>query len=211
MVRIHGAVAQHVTVKYLDKETNKALAEPTDVTGLKGKQIELEAKKVLGYTPEKVSDKYTFTGKEGQEYTFYYTADKQTVTVKYLERGTDKELKAPATEEGVTDKTITIVAPAIPGYAPEQPSLTYKFTAEKNQEVVLYYNATEQQVTVQHLVEARTKNWFSQRSKAAILARKSTLLWRFQATRRSKEPRRIRSTGMKSNPIPCIIQPISKR
>ncbi|GIO32661.1 MULTISPECIES: MucBP domain-containing protein [Paenibacillus] len=147
------AVAQHVTVKYLDKETNKALAEPTDVTGLKGKQIELEAKKVLGYTPEKASDKYTFTGKEGQEYTFYYTADKQTVTVKYLERGTDKELKAPATEEGATDKTITIVAPAIPGYAPEQPSRTYKFTAEKNQEVVLHYNATEQQVTVQHLVE----------------------------------------------------------
>ncbi|HWO55639.1 MAG TPA: MucBP domain-containing protein [Paenibacillus cookii] len=151
------AVEQHVTVKYLDKGTNKALAEPAVVKGLKGKQIELEAKKIPGYTPEKASDKYTFTGKDGQEYTFHYTADKQTVTIRYVDQDSKQEIKGATTQDGVTDQEIKLTAPSIDGYTPVASEVAYKFTAEEKQEVVIFYKANEQQVTVQHRVEGTDK------------------------------------------------------
>jgi hypothetical protein len=151
------AVEQHVTVKYLDKGTNKALAEPAVVKGLKGKQIELEAKKIPGYTPEKASDKYTFTGKDGQEYAFHYTADKQTVTIRYVDQDSKQEIKDATTQEGVTDQEIKLTAPSIDGYTPVASEVAYKFTADEKQEVVIFYKANEQQVTVQHRVEGTDK------------------------------------------------------
>ncbi|MBE9916842.1 VWA domain-containing protein [Paenibacillus donghaensis] len=147
------AAEQHVSVKYLEKGTNKVLAEPSEAKGIKGQQILLEAKKINGFTAEKESDKYTFTGKEGQEYAFYYTADKQTVTVKYLEKSTGKPLKDPVTVDGFTGKSITIDTPAISGYAPEESSINYTFTAKDGQELIIYYQAVGQQVRVQHLLE----------------------------------------------------------
>jgi len=151
------AVEQHVTVKYLEKGTNKALAEPAVVKGLKGKQIELEAKKIPGYTPEKASDKYTFTGKDGQEYAFHYTADKQTVTIRYVDQDSKQEIKGATTQEGVTDQEIKLTAPSIDGYTPVASEVAYKFTADEKQEVVIFYKANEQQVTVQHRVEGTDK------------------------------------------------------
>ncbi|WP_160499666.1 MucBP domain-containing protein, partial [Paenibacillus dendrobii] len=145
------AVEQQVNVKYLEKGTNKVLAEPTVAKGLKGKQVDLTAKAVPGYTAEKANDKYTFTADKDQNYTFYYTANKQTVTINYVDQDTDQPIQAPSTKDGVTDQEITLTPPVIAGYTAVETDGKYTFTAKADQQYTFYYKANEQTVTVKYL------------------------------------------------------------
>ncbi|KHF34790.1 hypothetical protein CM49_03012 [Paenibacillus sp. P1XP2] len=87
----------------------------------------------------------------------YYTADKQTVTIRYVDQDTKKEIQLPTTQDGVTDQEIKLTAPAIDGYTPVASEVAYKFTADEKQVVTLYYKAIEQQVTVKHVVKGTEK------------------------------------------------------
>lgn len=132
-------VQQQVTVKYLEKDTGKQLADPTAKTGVVGEKIDLTAPSIDGYTPEKADASYTFTAAEGQEYIFTYTADRQTVTVKYLEQGTGNELSRPTVENGVTDGTVTLQPAPVDGYTPVETSANYTFNANPDQTYTFYY------------------------------------------------------------------------
>ncbi|WP_425464951.1 MucBP domain-containing protein, partial [Paenibacillus dokdonensis] len=148
------AVEQQVNVKYLEKGTNKELSSATMEKGIKGKQVQLTAKTIQGYTAEKSSDKYTFTTDKDQTYTFYYTANEQTVTVKYLEKGTNKEVSPATTAKGGTGKEVDLKAANVAGYTPEKSEAKYTFTAESGQVYTFYYTANEYKVTVKYQDES---------------------------------------------------------
>ncbi|MCM3702257.1 VWA domain-containing protein, partial [Paenibacillus macerans] len=99
------AVERTVTVHYLEQGTEKELAQSTTVKGAAGQKVTLTAADVPGYTPVNESYEYTIQP-EGNEYIFYYTANKQSVEVQYLEQGTNKKLADPTTVEGVTGQTL---------------------------------------------------------------------------------------------------------
>lgn len=148
------AVEQQVSVKYLEKETNKELLAPTTEKGLKGKQVQLTAKTSPGYTAEKASDKYTFTADKNQTYTFYYTANAQTVTVKYLEKGSNKPVSPEAIVKGATGKEVSLEAASVKGYTPESTVAKYIFTAESGQIYTFYYTANDYTVKIKYQDES---------------------------------------------------------
>ncbi|MEC0241228.1 MucBP domain-containing protein [Paenibacillus dokdonensis] len=148
------AVEQQVNIKYLEKGTNKELAPATLEKGMKGKQVLLTAKTIQGYTAEKASDKYTFTTDKDQNYTFYYTANEQTVTVKYLEKGTNKEVSPATSAKGGTGKEVDLKAANVAGYTPEKLEAKYTFTAESGQVYTFYYTANDYKVTVKYQDES---------------------------------------------------------
>ncbi|MCY9628029.1 MucBP domain-containing protein, partial [Paenibacillus thiaminolyticus] len=109
-----------------------------------------------GYEAEEPkSVNYVLKAGENPDHVFYYKAKKQTVTVKYLEKGTDKVLADETTKEGVTGQTVTLEAKPIPGYTAENETYEYTFKAGKN-EYIFYYTAKEQTVTVKYLLEGTT-------------------------------------------------------
>ncbi|MGG6314288.1 S-layer homology domain-containing protein [Paenibacillus macerans] len=140
------AVERSVTVNFLEKDTEKQLAAPQSVKGAIGDKVSLAAVDVTGYTPELKTAEYTVKA-EGNEYTFYYTANTQSVEVQYLEQGTDKVLAEPTTTDGVTGETVELKALEIPGYTPVEPSYSYTLGVE-NAPHIFYYTASEQNVSV---------------------------------------------------------------
>lgn len=150
------AVEQQVSVKYLEKETNKELLTPTTEKGLKGKQVQLTAKTIPGYSAEKASDKYTFTADKDQTYTFYYTANAQTVTVKYLEKGSNKPVSPEVIVKGATGKEVSLEAASVKGYTPESAVAKYTFTAESGQIYTFYYTANDYTVKIKYQDEFGT-------------------------------------------------------
>ncbi|WMT40827.1 VWA domain-containing protein [Paenibacillus sp. D2_2] len=151
----YTANEQKVTVKYLEKGTKKELSPSTSVSGKTGEPVKVTAAEVAGYTPEKSEDIYVLKA-EGNEYIFYYTAKEQTVTVKYLEEGTDKELSPSTSVPGKTGETVKVTAAEVAGYTPEKSEDTYVLKAEGN-EYIFYYTAKEQAVTVKYLEEGTDK------------------------------------------------------
>ena len=161
----YTANEQTVTVKYLEKGTEKELSSPTSVAGKTGEVVKLEAVSIPGYTPEKAEDTYTVKAGEN-EYIFYYTANEQTVVVKYLEKGTEKELSSPTSVAGKTGEVVKLEAVSVPGYTPEKAEDTYTVKAEGN-EYIFYYTANEQTVTVKYLEKGTEKELSSPTSVAA--------------------------------------------
>ncbi|WP_435921354.1 MucBP domain-containing protein [Paenibacillus sp. DYY-L-2] len=149
----YTANVQNVTVKYVDRATGDELSKATSVEGATGKTVTLEAVEVPGYTPENATFEYTFKA-EGNEYVFYYTADKQSVVVQYLEEGTDKVLSPPETKNGVTDETLKLEAKEIAGYTVVgEATVNYKLGVD-NKPHIFYYTANVQNVTVKYVDRA---------------------------------------------------------
>ncbi|WP_138495389.1 MucBP domain-containing protein [Paenibacillus pinistramenti] len=149
--------AQHVTVKYLERGTDKSLAAAQTIDGVTNEELTLKAAEVAGYTAEEASHKYTLTAGGIQEYVFYYTANAQTVTVKFLEQGTDKELADSKTVEGTTGSSAALTAVLVPGYTAVETKHDYTYTADGKQEYVFYYTANKQTVTVKYLEQGTNK------------------------------------------------------
>ncbi|WP_410769352.1 MucBP domain-containing protein [Fontibacillus sp. BL9] len=152
----YTASEQNVTVKYLKKGTTDEVAPSTTVKGLTGETIELTAANAPGYTPEKATDNYTIKAEGNNEYIFYYTANEQNVTVKYLKKGTTDEVAPSTTVKGLTGETIELTAANAPGYTPEKATDNYTIKAEGNNEYIFYYTASEQNVTVKYLKKGTT-------------------------------------------------------
>ncbi|RCX21412.1 MucBP-like protein, partial [Fontibacillus phaseoli] len=151
-----AAVEQTVTVKYLEKDSGKQLKDPTFQKGSAGSKVELKALPVEGYNvvaPDELE--YTFTSEPNQVYTFYYTANEQNVTVKYLKKGTTDEVAPSTTVKGLTGQTVELTAANAPGYTPEKAKDSYTVKAEGN-EYIFYYTAKEQNVTVKYLKKGTT-------------------------------------------------------
>ncbi|OAB31908.1 MucBP domain-containing protein [Paenibacillus macquariensis] len=165
----YTAGAQTVTVKYLEEGTNKVLDDATTIAGETGKAVTLTAAIIAGYTAKVASHSYTFNTTTGQEHIFYYTADSQTVTVKYLEEGTNKVLEVATAEAGVTGETVTLTAATIPGYTAEAASHSYTFTATLGQEHIFYYTADQQTVTVKYLERGTDKELATEITESGVI------------------------------------------
>ncbi|MGZ9586198.1 MucBP domain-containing protein, partial [Paenibacillus marinisediminis] len=145
---------QSVKVKHMLQGTTTELIKPTSVAGKTGQQVTLNAANIPGYTAVDVTHPYTFTNKPDQEVTFYYTANPQIVTVKYMLDGTTTELKPSTSKDGKTGETVKLEAIDIDGYTKVAPTeVNYTFTAESNQEHIFYYTAKEQSVAVKYMLE----------------------------------------------------------
>ncbi|MGZ9586838.1 S-layer homology domain-containing protein, partial [Paenibacillus marinisediminis] len=149
----YTANEQSVAVKYMLEGTKTELNPATSKSGKTGEPVKLEAIDIAGYTkvaPTEVN--YTFTAESNQEHIFYYTANEQSVVVKYLEEGSNRQLIDPITVTGVTDQTKELKAEEIPGYTALEPSkVEYKFSVGASGEHIFYYTANDLSVTVQYL------------------------------------------------------------
>ncbi|MCH1922573.1 hypothetical protein L9G15_24490, partial [Shewanella sp. A3A] len=85
VVIFYKANEQQVTVQHRVEGTDKELVQPTTHKGHKGEEVNV-AEKIPGYTPVTDTETYTFTGDKEQKHTVYYTADKQTVTIRYVDQ-----------------------------------------------------------------------------------------------------------------------------
>ncbi|ANS76225.1 hypothetical protein AWM70_17915 [Paenibacillus yonginensis] len=147
----YEAAPQKVTVKYLERGTDKPLADVDSFDGVTNSEITLHPADVPGYTAEETSHSYKFTSSGAQEYVFYYTANEQTVTVKHLDAESKKEL-VPSTEvKGRTGETVNVTALDLQGYTATKSKDTYTITGDGPNEYVFYYTAAEQSVTVKYL------------------------------------------------------------
>ncbi|WP_202128781.1 S-layer homology domain-containing protein, partial [Paenibacillus dendrobii] len=113
-------------------------------------------------TAVNATESYTFTNKEGQEHIVYYTANKQTVTINYVDQDTDQPIQAPTTKDGVTDQEITLTPPVIAGYTAVETDGKYTFTAKADQQYTFYYKANEpvkemRTITIKYLVKGTTQ------------------------------------------------------
>ncbi|WP_334071312.1 MULTISPECIES: MucBP domain-containing protein [Paenibacillus] len=137
----YTAGEQNVEVRYLELDTEKELAKSTTVSGVTGETVELKALSIPGYTPVEASRSYTFDV-ENPAHVFYYTANDQSVIVKFVDKESGKELSEAQTIMGLTGKTVTLKAVEIPGYTPEHESYEYTILPEGN-EYIFYYTANK--------------------------------------------------------------------
>ena len=82
----------NVTVKYVDRDTYREIAQQDSYTVDKGSLYRADAKNVYGYTPEEYSTQ--IRAYNDVVYTFYYRRDRQyrDVVVEYIDSSTGREL-----------------------------------------------------------------------------------------------------------------------
>ncbi|MFD1268350.1 S-layer homology domain-containing protein [Paenibacillus motobuensis] len=138
-------IEKQVTVKYVNRDSNKEIADPDVIEkAIVGEKIKLEAKQIPGYTAEEPTTfNYSVENKDNNEHIFYYTADEQSVTVKYLEKGSGNELAPSTSVPGKTGEAVKLMAVTVPGYTPEITEDMYTVKAEGN-EYIFYYTQDEQ-------------------------------------------------------------------
>lgn len=150
-----------VTVKHVDIDTGKEIHEATTEKGEVGADGTLKELSVKGYTfvPEKnehgVDTRKVVFQSEAQTVTLRYKADAKpepteqgTVTVKYVDAETNKEIKTATTLKGEVDTAFSVESPTIEGYSFDKTAsdkTTGKFTT-KAQTVTLRYNKDEKPV-----------------------------------------------------------------
>lgn len=150
-----------VTVKHVDIDTGKEIHEATTEKGEVGADGKLKELSVKGYTfvPEKneygVDTRTVVFQSEAQTVTLRYKADatpepteQGTVTVKYVDAETNKEIKTATTLKGDVDTEFSVESPTIEGYSFDKTAsdkTTGKFTT-KAQTVTLRYNKDEKPV-----------------------------------------------------------------
>ncbi|HEY4391974.1 MAG TPA: S-layer homology domain-containing protein [Paenibacillus sp.] len=138
-----------LTIYYLDRETGEPIADLKTEFGFEGKEITLYPKVPTVtdavYVPEELSHSYTFTDALEQHYEFYYNKQvdpepvEYTVTIKYLEQGTNRQLATPTTEKGKLGDTLTLKAVSVSGYTPTKSSVSYEIEAGESLEYIFYY------------------------------------------------------------------------
>jgi uncharacterized repeat protein (TIGR02543 family)/LPXTG-motif cell wall-anchored protein len=142
---------QTYTVHYYLQGTATSVAPDKNGTGVTAQVVTESAVSVEGYTPvAPASQDLTLTAGTN-EITFYYTADPQTYTVKYLEQGSNDVLSADKTGSGVTGQVVNESAIDITGYTlAGDASQSLTLTAGTN-EIIFYYTANAQKYTVNFL------------------------------------------------------------
>ena len=147
------------TVKYLEKETNKVLAEEElrkDKTF--NERYTETAKEVTGYTVDETEKSITLDA-YNKELVFYYTANTDvSYKVKYLEKDTDKVLAAEETRKDKTfNERYTETAKEVTGYTVDAAEKDITLDAY-NKELVFYYTANKNvNYTVKYLEKDTNK------------------------------------------------------
>ncbi|MED4955399.1 S-layer homology domain-containing protein [Paenibacillus macerans] len=139
---------------YKDQNGNEALP-------IGAAEYSVSAKNIAGYQlkvgENPVSIRLTATNPTPTVWFGYEEAVERTVTVHYLEQGTEKELAQSTTVKGVAGQKVTLTAVEVPGYTPENKTAEYVVKAEGSNEYTFYYVADKQSVEVQYLEQGTNK------------------------------------------------------
>jgi len=146
-------------VNYLEKDTNKILkAAETRTEKTFGDKYEETAPAITGYSVVGTGKQEIVLDAYNKEITFYYTANKNvSYTVNYLEKGTNKILKAAETRtEKTFGETYEETAPAITGYTIEGSGKQDVVLDAYGKQIIFFYTENED-VIVNYLSESLTK------------------------------------------------------
>ena len=159
----------NVTVKYLEKGTNKVLAPETKATGKVTDSYTATAKVIENYKLVSNQTQTITLAKEGNVITFYYELEDTNVTVKYLEKGTNKVLAPETKATGKVTDSYTATAKVIENYklvsnqtqtitlAKEGNVITFYYELEDGADVkVHHYKIIDGQETTEQLFEDET-------------------------------------------------------
>lgn len=136
-----------VTYTIYYKSGDIEIAEPTTGSALAGTTLTFEAKTgdelnegyQSGYFPNTGSHSLTMDINGNNEFTFVYVAEEKVgYTVRYLEKGTENELKPPKTGE-TTDAIITEKFEQINGYAPDAYQKRLVLSATEAENVITFW------------------------------------------------------------------------
>ena len=135
-----------VTVKYLEKGSNKELLPSEVINGNIDDPYKTERKEITGYEaaePEPTNKEGKIT-EEPITVIYYYSKNTSTVTVKYLEKGTNKELLPSDIINGNVDDPYITQRKTIDGYdaAKPEPKNTSGKITEEPITVIYYYSKT---------------------------------------------------------------------
>ncbi len=144
------------TVKYVEQGNPSHELAPTDTfTGKHGEKVDIDAKDIEGYTVTQLTQSITPMEGEANELVFEYTPNLQVITIKFLEQGTDKELKAPLALNAFFGVVIYPVDPGniIEGYdyVSKTPDKLVIGANNDDNVIIYYFAASEQQYTVKYL------------------------------------------------------------
>ena len=158
------------TIKY-QLEDGTEIAPPSNGSALAGTTKTFEAKSgdklnegyKTGYYPQTSSHSITFNIEGGNEYAFVYVAkQKVEYTVKYLEKGTGKQLAEPKTVE-TRDAVVTETFKQVTGYAPDAYQKKLVLAAENN-EIIFWYTKDDVHAPVQviHWIQSVSGNGYTE-------------------------------------------------
>ena len=143
----------NVTVKYLEKGTNKVLAPETKGTGKVTDSYTATAKVIGNYKLVSNQTQTIKLAKEGNVITFYYELEDTNVTVKYLEKGTNKVLAPETKGTGKVTDSYTATAKVIENYKlVSNQTQTIKLAKEGNV-ITFYYELKDTNVIIKYVDE----------------------------------------------------------
>lgn len=158
------------TIKY-QLEDGTEIAPPSNGSALAGTTKTFEAKSgdklnegyKTGYYPQTSSHSITFNIEGGNEYAFVYVAkQKVEYTVKYLEKGTGKQLAEPETVT-TSAAIVTETFKQVTGYAPDAYQKKLVLAAENN-EIIFWYTKDDVHAPVQviHWIQSVSGNGYTE-------------------------------------------------
>lgn len=158
------------TIKY-QLEDGTEIAPPSNGSALAGTTKTFEAKSgdklnegyKTGYYPQTSSHSITFNIEGGNEYAFVYVAKQEVeYTVKYLEKGTRKQLAEPETVT-TSAAIVTETFKPVTGYAPDAYQKKLVLAAENN-EIIFWYTKDKVHAPVQviHWIQSVSGNGYTE-------------------------------------------------
>lgn len=127
---------KRLTIRYLNKQTRAELRPPYTVDVLENAQYRDTAPNINGYTAEN-PDINIFMVND-TEHIVWYVPTNTTATVRYLDRLTNRPLQDDTRLDNLTiGQAITMTAPSIPEYTPEQSQFVYYVTGGTN--IITFY------------------------------------------------------------------------
>ena len=149
------AKVSDVVVKYIDITSNEAISEQEKIEGYEGKEYTTEEKEIEGYELIKTEESYpsnsSGTMTEEEIIVTYYYIKKSTVTVKYIDQISNKEISEETVLEGLEGKEYTTEGKEIEGYEIVQTPENAEGTFPKDPIEVIYYYKRPAKVIVNYL------------------------------------------------------------
>ena len=143
----------NVTVKYLEKGTNKVLAPETKGTGKVTDSYTATAKVIGNYKLVSNQTQTITLAKEGNVITFYYELEDTNVTVKYLEKGTNKVLAPETKGTGKVTDSYTATAKVIGNYKLVSNQTQTITLAKEGNVITFYYELEDTNVIIKYVDE----------------------------------------------------------
>ena len=147
-----------ITIKYLEKGTNKVLSTQETKTLNYTDSYSYTAKDITNYEFSGTSKTVSGTVSGNKEIIFYYTLKQATITIKYLEEGTNKVISSQETKTLNYTDSYSYTAKDITNYEFSGTSKTVSGIVSGNKEIIFYYTRKQATLTVHHYIKGTTES-----------------------------------------------------